>query len=114
MVKKKYLSDVKRGVGTKDDSSKIDVTYVDPQFIIEVAKAMQRGAKKYARGNWQLKVDPKRNLAAMIRHVIAIWQGEIYDKESGLRHDVHVACNAMFLNYYGRKGVEVKTEHKYE
>lgn len=103
--------DVLNGKGTKDDKGKPILTLTDPQFWIEVSQVMEAGTKKYKRGNWQLDLDPERILNALIRHSIKIWQGEVYDKETGLKHSAHIGCNAMFLNYCERQNKPVVTEH---
>lgn len=112
MVSKKTKKDVVDGVGTKDDAGKLDLTYIDPHFIEGVVKVLEFGAsKKYVRGNWQLKLDPRRILAAELRHDMAILKGEWIDPESGLPHVLHNGCNNMFLYYYGRHNKFPELEH---
>jgi len=97
--------------GTKDDANKIDVTLIDPEFIIGICKILTFGLTKYERGNWQRNLDPERILAALERHSLKIQQGEIIDKESGLNHSLHIGCNAMVLYFYERKNRFVNMEH---
>lgn len=111
LIGKQAQDDIKNEIGTKDDIGKPDVTLVDPLFIEEVAKVMMAGVKKYKRGNWQLNLSPLRILGALIRHSYCILRGEWLDQESGLSHAAHVGCNAMFLEFYRRKGVSLETEH---
>ena len=107
-----YKKDLEANKGTKDDDGKPKISYVDPEFIIFVAKVMEYGAKKkYERGNWQKDLDPERIINALIRHAFKIIQGEIIDSESGLPHTAHIGCNAMFLAFYERHGKPVNTEH---
>ncbi|BAP34918.1 hypothetical protein AVU43_gp24 [Ralstonia phage RSJ5] len=69
-----------------------------PRALNGIAAVLTFGAKKYAAHSWQTVPEAKaRYLAAMLRHLNQIAQGEIYDAESGLPHIDHVACNALFL-----------------
>lgn len=104
-------ADVAKGKGTKDDKGKIDLTYFDPWFKAEVCQVMGFGGTKYARGNWQLDLEPNRILAALERHTDEIKKGIVFDDESGYRHSAHIGCNAMFINFYERHNRPVKTEH---
>lgn len=69
-----------------------------PYGLEQLALSLQLGEAKYGRGNWR-NVENKedRYLAALLRHLVAYNKGERLDKESGLSHLAHVACNAMFL-----------------
>jgi len=110
-IGKESAKDVKSGKGTKDDLGKPKLTLFDPEFLIQVTRVMEAGAAKYERANWQKDLEAERLLNALMRHCIAIWQGEVYDKETGLPHSAHIGCNAMFLNYAERQGKPVITEH---
>lgn len=69
--------------------------------ILEVAKVLTFGAKKYAANSWQtLENAEERYTDALYRHMNAIHRGELVDPESGLLHAAHVACNAMFLLWF--------------
>lgn len=107
-----FKDDIDKNIGTKDDADKLDLTFIDPYFIEGITQVMEYGAKKmYTRGNWQLDLDPRRILAAELRHDIAMLKGEMIDSESGLHHSLHNGCNNMFLYYYWRHGRNIKTEH---
>lgn len=110
-IGKRAKADVKAGIGTKDDAGKIDVTLLDPEFLENTSRVMMVGAIKYERGNWQKSLAPIRILGALIRHAYRILRGEWIDKESGLPHTAHIACNAMFLDFYRRKGIPIGSEH---
>ena len=50
-------------------------------------------------------------LDCMQRHLAALMDGEVFDKESGLPHIGHILCNAKFYSYFttteeGRAAVE--------
>ena len=112
MIGERAKKDVENKIGTKDDHDKLDYTLVDPYWEEEVVKVLKAGQVKYERGNWQRALDQKRILSALIRHTIAIQKGEEFDRESGLRHSAHIACNSMFLNYHERHGTPVEGEYE--
>ena len=111
MISNKTLNDLATGKGTKDDENKAVLTLLDPHFVEDLALHMQKGLKKYKRGNWQLDLEPERILNALIRHAIAIWKGEEFDKETGSRHSIAIGANAMMLGWSERHGKPVVTEH---
>lgn len=83
--------------GTKDDDEKLMVDLVDPLFILEVAKVLTFGAKKYGPHNWRKGLKYTRVYSALQRHLLAWAAGESTDPESGINHLSHAACNIMFL-----------------
>jgi Domain of unknown function (DUF5664) len=105
----------------RDDSEKLDWTLLDWEALEECAKVLEFGKKKYSRDNWKLLPPEERFtriLPSMMRHVIAIANGEEIDPESGLSHAGHIMCNAMFWqNKLNRekeniKGIKIKLEGK--
>ena len=95
--------------GMKYDGSKPDWSLIPLDAVEEVVKVMTFGAKKYQRNNW-VKVEPERYLAALLRHLTAIQKGEAVDRDSGLPHISHVACNAIFLTSMHLEG-KLRLEH---
>ena len=87
--------------GMKFDEGKAPMNLLPFDSLEAVAKVLDYGARKYAPNNWQL-VDNgiERYSAALLRHLSAFLQGESLDKESGLSHLSHVACNALFLVHF--------------
>jgi hypothetical protein len=89
----------------KYDSGKPMVQLVDSQFILEVAKVMTFGAKKYGENNWKgAGGDPQRTYGSTMRHLLAWHGGEVDDPESGLPHLAHAATEIMFTMYYEKLG----------
>ena len=85
-------------IGSKDDIGKTEFDLLEPRFIEAMAQVMTKGAAKYKPYNWQYVPQfHQRYLAALYRHLIAYHKGEVIDRESGLPHMAHIACNAMFL-----------------
>lgn len=78
--------------GTKHDQGKPDFTYLSYEFLEEIAKVREFGAKKYTRGNWKKGFKVTRSLAAALRHIFAFLSGQDNDPESGYSHLAHAAC----------------------
>ena len=68
--------------------------------LIPMVRVLEFGAKKYAPKNWQKPMPLDQILESMQRHLAAIMDGELYDKESGIHHMGHIQANAMFYNYH--------------
>jgi deoxycytidylate deaminase len=62
-----------------------------------INRVLQYGAKKYKPNNWRNVDDINRYWDALMRHCMAIEQGEDLDNESGLPHRDHALCNIAFL-----------------
>ena len=76
------------------------VHYKSLEPLVEV---LEFGAEKYGEFNWQKGLDKKEILESMMRHLVALMDGEQNDKESGLHHIGHIMCNAMFYEYFNSK-----------
>lgn len=72
---------------------------LEPNFIEGFADVLTLGAKKYSRNNWK-KVDRDEYERAIYHHLNEYFKGNKNDLESGKSHLFHVACNAMFLNWF--------------
>lgn len=82
----------------KDDSGKPQISLVPPAFIEAVARVREYGNNKYGeKDNWK-KVSRDRYFDAYLRHTIAEMAdpGGV-DKESGMPHIWHAACNLAFI-----------------
>lgn len=66
----------------------------------QMVQVLTKGAEKYAPRNWERGMAWSNVIASLERHLAAIKSGEDYDKETGLLHAAHVACNAHFLTAY--------------
>jgi len=68
----------------------------------EVAKVLEFGAKKYSANNWRegSGFSWGRVFNSTVRHLIAWWNGQDRDPETGLSHLAHCCCNVLFLLHY--------------
>lgn len=96
-----FQPDGETGAGLKFDADKLDWTLLPVRPTEGIIRVLHAGARKYDRDNWQLVDDGERRyLAALIRHAMAIVQGEIFDPETGELHTSHIGCNALFLSHF--------------
>jgi len=68
--------------------------------IEPLAKVLMFGANKYAPENWKKGLNRTEILESAQRHLIALFNGEENDKESGLSHAGHIMCNMMFYTFH--------------
>ena len=72
--------------------------------IINIIRVLDFGAKKYSRDGWQNVPDARRRyLAAALRHLAAIADGEWVNEESQLPHAAHIGCCVLFLLWFGKE-----------
>lgn len=87
--------------GAKFDTDKPQMSYVDqyfPNALTGVQAVNAFGASKYGWNTWQHVDDPiARYKHALRRHQLALAAGEKSDPESGLRHEYHIAWNALAI-----------------
>lgn len=84
---------------------------VDPAALLEVARVAGFGGQKYDRGNflkgyaWSLSFD------ALMRHLLAFWDGEETDPESGMPHMAHAAWHCLALISFSQR--KLGTDDRY-
>jgi hypothetical protein len=84
----------------KHDQDKYDPTMLTPEMVEAVSRVRMYGAKKYGRDNFKTTgFKYTRSLAAVLRHVFAILNGEWLDPESNLPHAAHAICGLEHLIY---------------
>lgn len=86
--------------GKKLDSGKVGVHLLPPKPLIEIAKVLDFGAKKYDAYNWSKGILYSRVFGAAVRHMWAWWCGQDKDEETGLSHLAHAGCCVLFLLQY--------------
>lgn len=79
---------------------KVPLHLIPPAALVHLAKALQQGAEKYGAFNWRDKdVAISVYISAALRHLMACWDGEDVDPESGQYHLAHaMACLAIVLD----------------
>ncbi len=88
-------------VAVKADGGKADLAlifaYLPQEALMEIAKVMDFGAKKYSANNWRLGFKWLRVYGSLMRHLWSWVLGEDKDPETGLSHLAHAGCNVLFL-----------------
>jgi len=89
-------------MAVREDAEKLDWSLLPVESLEEAISVLMFGAKKYSRNNWRTPpyLTRERITNSLKRHQVAIEKGEVFDKESNLRHSAHVLVNAMFQSYY--------------
>lgn len=84
----------------KADAGKPKLTLVPHQILYDIARVREYGNTKYPEGgkdNWK-KVEIERYRDAAFRHfLLYLQEPKGLDRESGLPHLSHLACNIAFL-----------------
>lgn len=73
---------------------------IDPASLRMLARVAAFGGKKYSRMNYLKGYDWSLSFDAMQRHLLAFWEGEDVDPESGLPHTAHAAWHCLALTSY--------------
>lgn len=103
-IQKTKYAEEKKELGIKYDDGKARFDLIEPEFEEDIANILTMGANIYAPNSWQHVEDGKnRYYAALRRHLNAWRKGEKIDKESGMSHLAHAACNVMFLMHFERE-----------
>ncbi len=72
-------------------------------LIEDTARVFEYGRNKYAAWNWAKGQKWSVPIASAFRHLCAIMNGELIDKESGLPHAGHVGCNIVMLLWFTKE-----------
>lgn len=85
-------------IGIKFDSEKDPWHLIPWDALLEIVRVLGHGAKKYSEWNW-VHVEPWRDryFASTQRHLIAWWNGEDIDPDSGFHHLAGAGCGILFL-----------------
>ena len=93
-----------RGEGFKADAHKPRWDLLPWGPVEDIVRVLTLGAQKYADNNWQKVPDARRRyFAAAQRHMVAWWQGEEFDPETGLPPLAHAQCCLSFLAWMDRQ-----------
>ena len=84
--------------------SKPDITFLDTEFMKDVARVFADGQNRPGRfrNQWQdIPFDVVLGrVASAYRHLMDIKDGEYFDTDSGLQNAAHLAANAMILHWH--------------
>ena len=82
----------------KYDNGKPKLSLVPMQIVWDIAEVREYGVKKYTDpDNWK-RVNLDRYIDALLRHTLLFANDPTaQDKESGLAHYKHMACNMAFI-----------------
>ena len=92
------------GIGAHEGGAKLDAGKVRlglvlggfPRALWGVGEVGTFGANKYSDNGWMsVERGIERYTDAMERHFLKEKMGEVFDKDSGLAHDLHLAWNAL-------------------
>jgi hypothetical protein len=82
------------------DDGKAPIHLIPPSILLHLAEVYAYGARKYAPRNWEKGMDWSRMYDSAMRHLLAFWEGQDLDDESGLPHIAHAMWNVAGLVYY--------------
>jgi len=84
----------KDGIG----SSKVGLSVIPAQVLLESAVALYEGDRKYGRSNYRVAgVRASVYYDAAMRHLMAFWEGQDIDPDSGLSHVTKAIAGLMVL-----------------
>ena len=83
--------------GIKHDTGKPRPELLPADALLQIAQVFTIGAQKYDDRNWELGIKYSRLFGALQRHLLAYWDGEDLDPETGLPHLAHAGCNMLML-----------------
>lgn len=114
----KQVDSIMRGTntpkgGTKHDAGKPRPELLPSAALLEVAKVLEFGSRKYEDDNWRKGFKWKRLYGAALRHLLAHKEGEDKDPESGITHLAHATCCLLFLLEHELKGLGEDDRYKY-
>ena len=83
-------------VDANGDIEDVRLDLFEPGILVETAKVLGFGAKKYSADNWKLNKDKQRIIGALLRHINDYQQGNLYDEEEQNNLGCCL-CQLMFL-----------------
>ena len=91
--------------GRKYDQGKPEWWLLPFLAVQEIVKVLTYGSTKYDPFNWKKVPNAKnRYFSAFMRHVIAWWEGEQNDPETGFNHLAHAGCCLLYLLWFDLTG----------
>ena len=85
----------------KFDDKAVPLQLIPPEALMEVAKVLGYGAKKYAVNDWRRdtiqNIPMSRTYGSIQRHLNKWYAGEDVDPDTGLNHIAHATTQCMIL-----------------
>lgn len=81
----------------KYDAEKPPLSLLPTDPLVEIAKVLEFGARKYEPHNWRKGFTQSRLISALLRHILAYNNGQDLDEETRLSHIAHAGCMLLFL-----------------
>jgi len=100
-----YLGNYNKGkftvdnFGVKETENKTDYSEIDWQFITQLAERMNKNKDKYDANNWKRPINVELLKQSLLRHVIAVLNGDYEDDGRPQGHIEAIALNAQMINY---------------
>ena len=73
---------------------------LEPSELIDAARVLEYGAKKYAMWNWAKGMQWSVPMGCYLRHMLTYGDVASLDEESGLPHRAHAVCNLIMLGHF--------------
>tara|TARA_A100001015_G_scaffold273033_1_gene328115 strand:- start:387 stop:695 length:309 start_codon:yes stop_codon:yes gene_type:complete len=99
----------------KYDDGKPPIHLVPTLAIESAARVLEFGAKKYGENNWRDDINTtewSRSYSSLQRHLMAYWNKEDIDPESGLLHLDHALTQLIILRVAYEEGKDM--DDRYE
>lgn len=81
----------------KHDDDKADFTQIPQEALLEIAKVLTFGAKKYKAFNYSKPTNHRRYVAAALRHINQYLRNEDMDDETKTHHLSNAAASLMMV-----------------
>lgn len=101
-------------LAARHNDGKLPMDLVPTDAIKAMASVLKVGMAKYQKRNWEQGAYFSVPYASLMRHLLAFWEGEDYDQESGELHIAHILTNAAFLLRYYNEFPELDDRPKKE
>lgn len=93
---------------TRHNQGKLKWSVIDFKSLEPLVRVRTWGDNTYGSDNWKKGMDKKEILESLMRHLVSLIDGELYDLQTNELHIGHIMANAMFWSYYHRKEEENK------
>lgn len=103
---------MKKSQADRYNDGKAELSYLfdAPLAMYGLASRFSLGARKYSRDNWKLGLPDIQVIDALLRHLSAYQNGEVYDPDGGYHVDA-IVWNAVVLSEQFHKREKAVAEH---